>query len=350
MRLSVLDLSLVAHGGDVRSTYRDMIELARHVEELGYHRFWLTEHHNAPGFASAAPGVLIGRVAAATRRLRVGSGGVMLPNHSPLAIAEQYGTLEALFPGRIDLGVGRAHGADPKTAELLRGRPLTKEDTFAQEVAQLAGYFGPPRAGAVRVIAAEENVPPLWILGSSEASARLAAKLGVRYVFAHHFFPQKTAAAVALYRDLFEPSAALAAPHVMIPCPVIAAETDEQARWLAGPTLMGVALGDKRPELLPTPEQASAHAYDDAARVRMDNEYARMVAGSKDTVRAGLWSLVDAIRPDELMILTPLHGIKDRLRSYELVAELTIPALKWSQHDQARGRQDQATPDPCTLI
>src|SRR3954454_6776654 len=231
--LSVLDLAPVATGGTVGDALRNSLDLARHVERLGYVRHWVAEHHNMPGIASSAPAVLIAHLATATTTLRVGSGGVMLPNHSPLVIAEQFGMLEALHPGRIDLGIGRAPGTDQATASALRRRLDPSADDLPSLLAELRAFFAGtfPRIDAVP---GKGNAPAVWLLGSSDFSARLAGELGLPFSFAHHFMPQNTEPALDLYRRSFQPSDTLAKPYVMIGVAAVCAETDERARWLHG--------------------------------------------------------------------------------------------------------------------
>src|SRR5580704_1320867 len=227
---SVLDLSPVTEGGNAAQSLRNTLDLAQHTEKWGYRRYWLAEHHNMPGIASAATAVVIGHVAAGTSTIRVGSGGVMLPNHAPLVIAEQFGTLESLFPGRIDLGLGRAPGTDPLTARALRRGQADSADTFPQDVMELQGYFRPPQPGqAVQAVPGAGLSVPIWLLGSSLFSAQLAAALGLPYAFASHFAPDDLADALRIYRSAFRPSAARDRPHAMAAVGVFAAETDRQA-------------------------------------------------------------------------------------------------------------------------
>ncbi|HEX5120431.1 MAG TPA: LLM class flavin-dependent oxidoreductase [Pseudonocardiaceae bacterium] len=332
--LSVLDLAPVAAGSTSAQALRATIDLARHVERLGYHRFWLAEHHNMPGIASSAPAVLIGQVAAATSTMRVGSGGVMLPNHPPLVVAEQFGMLTALYPDRIDLGLGRAPGTDPRTAQALRrsAAPLSADD-FPQQLGELIRYFrADPAAGiadgGVHAIPAAGNQPPVWLLGSSGYSAQLAGMLGLPFAFAHHFSAANTLPAAELYRRTFTPSAALERPYLMIAAAVIAAEDDERAEWLAGPTgLSFVRLRQGRPGLLPSPEEAAAYHYTEVDKAVLDDRRTGTIIGGPDTVKRGVEALVTATEADELMVTTMVHDPADRQRSYELLAGL------WSQQD-----------------
>ncbi|MER7861772.1 MULTISPECIES: LLM class flavin-dependent oxidoreductase [Amycolatopsis] len=321
--LSVLDLSPVVAGGGVADSLRNTLDLARRTEALGYHRYWLAEHHNMPGIASSATAVMIGQVAAATERIRVGSGGVMLPNHAPLVVAEQFGTLEAFHPGRIDLGIGRAPGTDQRTALALRGPGGLSAENFPQQFAELLAYFEHSDQRAVNAVTAEGNKPPVWLLGSSGFSARMAGELGLPFSFAHHFSAENTLPAVALYRDAFKPSDVLDEPYVMLGVSVVAAETDERAQYLAAPSgLTFLSLRKGRPIPLPTPEEAAAYPYTDIERVFIEDRASSSVIGSPETVHKGLETLLADTGADELMITTMVHDQADRVRSYELVAEL----------------------------
>lgn len=321
--LSVLDLSPVVSGSDAATALRNTLDLAGHTEQLGYHRYWLAEHHNMPGIASSATAVLIAHVADATRRIRVGSGGVMLPNHAPLVVAEQFGTLEALHPGRIDLGIGRAPGTDPRTAHALRGSASLGAEDFPQRLEELLDYFEPDPTRAVNAVTAEGNRPPVWLLGSSGYSAQLAGALGLPFSFAHHFAPENTLPAVRLYRESFRPSRVLDEPYVLLGAAVICAETDERARWLAGPSgLTFLSLRKGRPIPLPTPQEAAEYPYTDLDRNFLEQRLASSIVGSPETVRKGLEALLTDTGADELMVTTMVHDHEDRKRSYELVAEL----------------------------
>ena len=322
--LSVLDLAPVSAGSTSAAALRATIELARHTEALGYHRFWVAEHHNMPGIASSAPAVLVGQVAAATSTLRVGSGGVMLPNHPPLVVAEQFGMLTALHPDRIDLGIGRAPGTDARTAQALRRStaPLSADD-FPQQLAELIDYFAvDPRAGGIHATPAAGNQPPVWLLGSSGYSAQLAGMLGLPFAFAHHFSADNTLPAVALYRKSFRASAALERPYVMIAAAVIAAEDDERARWIAGPSgLSFLRLRQGRPGPLPSPEEAAGYPYSDLERLVVEDRLRTQIVGGPETVREGVAGLLAATGADELMVTTMVHDHQDRLRSYELLTK-----------------------------
>jgi luciferase family oxidoreductase group 1 len=331
--LSVLDLAVVTEGSGIGRALEESIELARAVETLGYRRFWVAEHHNMPGIASSATSVLIGAVAAATTSIRVGSGGIMLPNHAPLLVAEQFGTLEALHPGRIDLGIGRAPGTDQVTAlALRRSSEALNADDFPQQLAELRAFFsgGFPDTHPFRAITAVPGYgdqPELWLLGSSGFSAQLAGLLGLPFSFAHHFSAGNTLPALELYRSNFRPSPTLAEPHVMVAVSVICADTDEQAQWLAGPSRLAfVRLRSGRPGRLPSPEEAAEHDYSPSERLILDSRTRGQVVGDPDTVRAGLDALRRETQADELMITAMIYDFRDRVQSYELVAAVAAEA------------------------
>ncbi|MBE1470987.1 LLM class flavin-dependent oxidoreductase [Kibdelosporangium phytohabitans] len=320
---SVLDLATVGEGHTSAQALRDSIELAKRTEELGYHRYWVAEHHNMPGVASSAPAVLIAHLASATSSIRVGSGGVMLPNHAPLVVAEQFGMLEALHPGRIDLGLGRAPGTDPRTAHALRRspQPLSADD-FPEQLSELIAYFRGEAEGIAAVPAAG-NQPPIWLLGSSGYSAQLSGMLGLPFAFAHHFSAQNTLPALALYRQNFRPSAVLDKPYAMVAAGVICADTDEQAAYIAGPgALSFLKLRSGRPGLISTPEEAAAYPYTDVERLIVEDRLSSQIVGSPSTVERGIEKLLSETEADELMITTMVHSATDRLHSYELVAGL----------------------------
>lgn len=329
MPLSVLDLSPVVSGADAATALRDTIESARHVEALGYHRYWLAEHHSVASFASSATAVLIGAVAAATKTIRVGSGGVMLPSHSPLIVAEQFGSLEALYPGRIDLGIGRASGGgDDDATRALRGPGSLDPDGFPPQLAELNGYFDGLGAAGVRAIPAEGNKPPLWLLGSGVFSARLAGSLGLPFAYAYHFNAGSLVPAFESYREAFQPSAALDEPYTLLCATVICAATDDEAQWLAGPAArMRLGLGGEghRPVPVPTPQEAADYPYTDADRARMPVLTEGAIVGSPQTVRARLDQVLRDCDADELMATTITHDLEDRMRSFELLANLAKP-------------------------
>jgi luciferase family oxidoreductase group 1 len=319
--LSVLDLAPVNSRNDAAEALRFTTELARCAEQWGYRRFWVAEHHNMPAIASSAPAVLIAHLAAATSTIRVGSGGVMLPNHAPLVVAEQFGTLEALHPGRIDLGVGRAPGTDGRTAMALRRtiQGLSAEDfpeEFADLMAMLAGD-----SSRLRAVPTPAATPQFWLLGSSTFSAALAGRLGLRFSFAHHFAAANTEAALAVYRRLFEPSAELDRPYAMVAVNVVCADSDEQARYLAAPGWLSfLRLRAGRPTLLPTPQEAAEHRFTPAEAAFLQERLAGQALGSPDTVRTRLTDLLRRTGADELMVTSQIYDIADRLRSYELLA------------------------------
>ncbi len=330
--LSVLDLAVVAEGLTVGTALRNSIDLAVHAERLGYQRYWVAEHHNMPGIASSAPAVLLAHAASATSTIRVGSGGVMLPNHAALTIAEQFGTLEALHPGRVDLGLGRAPGTDQLTMLALRRQfDLGADggvDEFPAQVIELIGYFSGrfPADHPFRNITAVPglgNEPALWLLGSSTYSATLAGILGLPFSFAHHFAPENTTAAVDTYRQSFRPSEILAAPYVMLGASVIVADDDRRARWLSGPGVLSwVRLRTGRPGRMPTPQEAAEYRFTPSERDVVNARARSQTVGAPDAVRAELDDLVARTGADELIVTTMVHGHEDRVRSYELLAQL----------------------------
>jgi luciferase family oxidoreductase group 1 len=319
--LSVLDLAPVATGGTVGEALRNSLDLARHAERLGYLRHWVAEHHNMPGIASSAPAVLIAHLASATTTLRVGSGGVMLPNHQPLVIAEQFGMLEALHPGRIDLGIGRAPGTDQVTAYALRRTMGPSADDLPTQLAELLAFFD-GTFPHITAVPGRGQRPAIWLLGSSDFSARLAGELGLPFSFAHHFMPHNTLPALDVYRRSFRPSPVLDEPYAMVGVAVVCADTDERARWLHGPAgLSFLRLRSGRPSTLPSPQEAAAHVYAPDERAFVESWTATHVVGSPETVRGGLHALQRRTAADELMLTTMVHDHADRLRSYELVAQ-----------------------------
>ena len=330
VHLSVLDLVPIASGSSASAALANSTALARRADALGYTRYWVAEHHGMPGIGSSSPAVLIAHLAGATSRIRVGSGGVMLPNHQPLVIAEQFGTLDALHPGRIDLGIGRAPGTDQITALALRRSvdALSAED-FPQELARLIGYFE-PGSGTPRVVAVpgRGDAPAIWLLGSSDFSARLAGILGLPFSFAHHFSAANTDLALDLYRSEFRPSRWLAEPYAMVAVNAVCAETDERAEWLAGPSgLAFLRLRQGRPGRLPTPEQAAEYPYSPVEREFVLARREGQALGSPETVAAQLTALLKRTMADELMLTTMVYDIEARIRSYELIAERVRPKL-----------------------
>ncbi|WP_323037067.1 LLM class flavin-dependent oxidoreductase [Pararhodobacter sp.] len=322
---SLLDLSPVAEGSAATQALANTVALAQAAEIAGYHRFWLAEHHNMPGIASAATSVLIGHVAAKTSRMRVGAGGIMLPNHAPLVIAEQFGTLETLFPGRIDLGLGRAPGTDMATARALR-RHMAPEDSFPQDVLELLGYFGDtPENARVRAIPGAGTHVPVWILGSSLYGAQLAAHLGLPYAFASHFAPAMLEQALEIYRRTFRPSPYLARPYAMVAAGVCAAESDEKAAYLRTSQILAFArLRSGTPGKLPRPvEDISAHVPANVLS-QVQQALSCSATGSASSVRTQLRGLIDRYQPDELMITGMIHDPEARIRSFDIAAEVLI--------------------------
>jgi len=327
-KLSVLDLVPVVEGSSPSEALAASTRLVKHAEKLGYTRHWVAEHHNMPGIASSAPAVVIAHLAANSETIRVGSGGVMLPNHQPLVVSEQFGTLEALHPGRIDLGIGRAPGTDQMTAAALRRGmdPLSDED-LPKQLGELLGFFsgewaeGHPYSN-ITSVPGQGNQPDIWLLGSSGYTAQVAGLMGMPYSFAHHFSARNTLPAVELYRERFTPSKYLEEPKVMVAVGVICAETDEQARWLAGPSRLAFArLRSGRPGRFPSPEEAAAHDFTPDEESVVSSIAKGHIFGSPGTVKLRLEELAEATGADELMISTMVFDPEDRLRSYELVAE-----------------------------
>jgi luciferase family oxidoreductase group 1 len=321
--LSILDLSPILQGGDATQALRNTLDLAQHAERWGYRRFWLAEHHNMPGVASAATSVVIGHVAAGTSRIRVGAGGIMLPNHAPFVIAEQFGTLEALFAGRIDLALGRAPGSDPLTQRVLR-IDANASERFPEDVLELQAWLRPARAEqAVRAVPGAGQAVPLWILGSSLFGAQLAASLGLPYAFASHFAPAALMQAISVYRAQFQPSAQLATPYVMVAASVIAAETDREAQRLQSSLHQAfVNLRRGRPAPLPPPDENFLDSVGPAERAMLAEALACAVVGSPETVQRGLEAFSARTGADELMLTAQVYDHAARLRSFELVAEL----------------------------
>jgi luciferase family oxidoreductase group 1 len=329
--VSVLDLAPVGSGSTAADALRASLDLVRVAERLGYHRYWVAEHHNMPGIASSAPAVLLAHLASVTEHIRLGSGGVMLPNHAPLVIAEQFGMLEALHPGRIDLGIGRAPGTDPRTAAALRrSTGGLQEPDLPALLGELSGFFNGtfpedhPYRG-ITAVPALGNQPAIWLLGSSDYSARLAGLLGLPFSFAHHFSSTHTLPALMAYRENFQPSEHLDRPYAMVAVSVICADTDERAAWLSGPARLAMLrLRQGRPQPLATPDEAAAYPYTAAELEAADQRFAGQALGSPDTVREQLTELLTATRADELMLTTMVYNLDDRARSFELVAKLMI--------------------------
>src|SRR5437764_11929909 len=325
---SVLDLAFVTTGTPPSAALKNSIDLARHIDRLGYHRYWIAEHHNLPSVAISAPDILIGQIAAVTQNIRVGSGGVMLPNHAPLVVAERFKMLEALFPGRIDLGLGRAPGTDGATAYALRSRLDRREgDDFLERLHELTLWETrefPPGHPFNNVVAMPDDtpLPPIWLLGSSDYSSELAAQVGMGFAFAHHFASHDAVDALTHYRAGFKPSRWRAKPHGILAVAVVAAETDAEAEQLA--TSMDLnRLRRDRGQYLPLPsiEEALAYPYSDAERASIARNRSRLFVGSPATVMAKLQPMMTASQPDELMIITAVYDHDARKKSYNLLAD-----------------------------
>jgi luciferase family oxidoreductase group 1 len=321
--LSVLDLSPIPEGGTAAQSFKNSVDLARHAERLGYRRYWLAEHHNMPGIASAATAVVIGQVAAGTSTIRVGAGGIMLPNHAPLMVAEAFGTLASLFPGRIDLGLGRAPGTDQLTMQALRRNLETGPDTFPEDVIELIRYFAEPGpAQRVRAVPGAGLHVPIWILGSSLYGAQLAAGFGLPYAFASHFAPQEMEQAIALYRARFKPSDELAEPYVMLGLNIFAADTDEEARFLFSSHQQAfVNLRSGRPGRLPPPVEGFEETLDPQWRALLNQMLACRIVGSPEKVRQGLKAFVERTGTNEIIVTGQIYDHEARKRSFEIAAK-----------------------------
>ena len=324
MLFSILDLSPICEGGDATQALRNTIDLARHAEQWGYRRYWLAEHHNIPGIASAATAVVIGAVGAATKTIRVGSGGIMLPNHAPLVIAEQFGTLESLFPGRVDLGVGRAPGTDQSTAAALRRNADVDGDDFPSELMELMAYFQPTEPGQrIQAVPGAGLRVPIYILGSSLFGAQVAATLGLPYAFASHFAPANMMEAITLYRSQFRPSDQLEKPYVMLGVNVFAADTEAEARHLFTSVQQAfVRLRRGQPSRLPPPVANIEKLLTPMEQDMLERALAVSFIGTPETVRRGLESFVAKTAADELIVVSQIFDHGARLRSYELTAQV----------------------------
>jgi luciferase family oxidoreductase group 1 len=321
--LSVLDLSPIVEGGTAATALRNSLDLARHVERRGYRRFWVAEHHNMPGIASAATAVVIAHVAAGTQTIRVGAGGVMLPNHAPLVVAEQFGTLESLYPGRIDLGLGRAPGTDPRTAHALRRTLASDPDAFGQDVLELLSYFQAEDGREIRAVPGAGLKVPIYILGSSLFGAQVAAALGLPFAFASHFAAQQMMPAVRIYRERFtvSPVAQIDRPYVILGANVVAAETDADARWLASSGRQAFAsLRAGTPIRLPPPSHEWEKDVATFDPLQMASLPSISIVGSQQTVKEGLDALGACMQPDEIMVVSHIHDHRARLRCYELLS------------------------------
>lgn len=321
---SILDLAPIPQGSDTRAALANTLDLAQHAEEWGYNRYWVAEHHNMPGIASSATAVVIGHIAGGTQSIRVGSGGVMLPNHAPLVVAEQFGTLEALYPNRIDLGLGRAPGTDQLTMRALRRDSAKNADSFPQDVQELQRYLGPEQAGQrVRAVPGVGSQVPIWLLGSSVYSASLAAQLGLPFAFASHFAPDLLTHALAIYRGNFQPSDVLDAPYAMVVANVFVADTDAEAKRLFTSVEQSfVNLRRGMPGQLPPPLEGDERPWMQYEQDNVDHALAFSFVGSPDTVREGLQNLVEKTKADELMLTAMIYDHQARLRSFELAAQV----------------------------
>jgi luciferase family oxidoreductase group 1 len=320
---SILDLAPITEGSDAATSFRRSLDLAQHGERWGYHRFWLAEHHGMPGIASAATAVLMSHVAGGTKTIRIGAGGIMLPNHSPLVIAEQFGTLESLFPGRIDLGLGRAPGSDHATARALRRNLASDADEFPQDVVELMDYFAESPRRHVRAVPGAGLHVPLWILGSSLFGAQLAAALGLPFAFASHFAPQMMMQAIEIYRATFRPSAQLDKPYVMLGFNVFAADTDDEAQLRATSMQQAfVNLRSGHPTRLKPPVAGYYDLLGPAERTMLDGVLSCSAIGSPESVERQLKAFIARTGADELMITAQIFDHAARLRSYEIAADI----------------------------
>lgn len=323
--LSVLDLAPINEGDETAQAYKNSVDLAQHVEKLGFNRFWLAEHHNMPGIGSSATSVLIGHIAGHTESIRVGSGGVMLPNHAPLVIAEQFGTLETIYPGRIDLGLGRAPGSDQGTAYALRRTLGTTGDEFPQLVAELENYFSANPVGRVKAYPGTNLNIPIWLLGSSGFSAQLAAQKGLPFSFASHFAPDYMMQALQLYHQNFKPSKALDKPYAMLGVNIIAADTQERAEWLATSQqqqMFSLMRGEPTTFQAPIDDLEAVWSPREIAIFREKLNSESTIVGTPDVVREKLNAFINKTRADEIIVNSQIFHHEDRLRSYEIVAEM----------------------------
>jgi len=318
----VLDLSPIVEGGSVAQSFERTRELAQLAERLGFTRFWLAEHHNFPGIASAATAVLIAHVGGATSRIRIGAGGIMLPNHAPIMVAEQFGTLEALFPGRVDLGVGRAPGTDPLTTRALRRTLNSNPDEFPRELAELMAFLADPAPGqAIRAIPGAGAKVPIWVLGSSLFGAQVAAALGLPFAFASHFAATMMIPAVEIYRERFRPSPQLEQPYVILGVNIVAADGDDDARWLGSSGRQAfTSLRAGTPIQLPPPSREWEKEVVPFDPGRLEGAPSISIVGSAATVRDGLRAFVERMTPDEVIVVSHIYDHAARLRSYEIVA------------------------------
>jgi luciferase family oxidoreductase group 1 len=320
---SVLDLAPITQGADAAAALRNSLDLAQHAERWGYHRYWVAEHHNMPGIASAATAVVIAHIAGGTTSIRVGAGGIMLPNHAPLMVAEQFGTLESLFPGRIDLGLGRAPGTDQATARALRRTLASDPDAFPQDVLELLSYFHPQDGQSVRAVPGMGLDVPIWILGSSLFGAQVAAMMGLPFAFASHFAAAQMMQAIGIYRARFRPTAALPQPRVMLGVNIVAADTDKEAQYLATSGRESFAnLRRGMPTALPPPNREFEKDVVPFGAIRLEEIQSVSIVGSAATVRDDLRDFISRTTPDELIVVSHIYDHAARLRSHELAASV----------------------------
>ena len=320
---SVLDLAPITQGADAAAALRNSLDLAQHAERWGYHRYWVAEHHNMPGIASAATAVVIAHIAGGTTSIRVGAGGIMLPNHAPLMVAEQFGTLESLFPGRIDLGLGRAPGTDQATARALRRTLASDPDAFPQDVLELLSYFHPQDGQSVRAVPGIGLDVPIWILGSSLFGAQVAAMMGLPFAFASHFAAAQMMQAIGIYRARFRPTAALPQPRVMLGVNIVAADTDKEAQYLATSGRESFAnLRRGMPTALPPPNREFEKDVVPFRAIRLEEIQSVSIVGSAATVRDDLRDFISRTTPDELIVVSHIYDHAARLRSHELAASV----------------------------
>lgn len=323
---SLLDLSPIVEGGTPADSLRNSLDLARHAEKWGYHRYWLAEHHNMPGIASSATSLVIAHVAGGTSKIRVGSGGIMLPNHSSLVIAEQFGTLESLYPGRIDLGLGRAPGTDQVTARALRRNLAGHGEDFPEQLEELRAYFNPslwPEGKHVHAIPGEGMNIPIWLLGSSGFSAQLAGTLGLPFAFASHFAPENTLDALKIYRDSFRPSEVLDQPYAMVGVNVIAADTDEEAHFLSTSMQQQVlSLIRGKPIPLQPPVETMEGIWTDYEKAALETRLKSAIIGTSTVIKERLQAFLDSTQADEMIVNAQIYDHKARLRSYEILAQV----------------------------
>jgi len=323
--LSVLDLAPVNEGSHPGQSFKNSVDLAQHVEKWGFHRYWLAEHHNMPGIASSATSLIIGHIAGATEKMRIGSGGVMLPNHATLVVAEQFGTLESLYPGRIDLGLGRAPGTDQATAFALRRTLNSQVEDFPMQVEELENYFSEEPIGQVHAVPGKGLDIPIWLLGSSDFSARLAAEKGLHFSFASHFAPAYTVPALNLYRDQFQPSAHLAEPYAMVGVNIIAADTTERAEWVATSQqqqFLSLRRGQSTKLQPPIENIDEVWSAAEKAAVQESLDSSSTIVGDAETVKVKLARFIEETKADEVIVNSQIFNHEDRLRSYEIVHDI----------------------------